>query len=152
MPPELKWFGNITNPQTRQAYQNDPADFMHFANIRNPEAFRVVTHTHVIAWRKDLEGRGCAGSTIRRKLAAVSLLYEYLCERNAVVHNPVKDVKRPKLVGYEGQTPALSDEQARMLLNAPSSRTLSRRRSGSGMPTLPQRGSMTGARASRRRA
>jgi integrase/recombinase XerD len=37
-----------------------------------------------------------ADSTIRRKLSAVSSLFEYLCERNAVVHNPVKGVKRPK--------------------------------------------------------
>src|SRR4030095_4522008 len=64
--------------------------------------------------------RGCEGSTIRRKLSAVSSLFEYLCERNAVVHNPVKGVKRPKVTNVnEGLTPALSDEQARMLLEAP---------------------------------
>ena len=50
----------------------------------------VVTRAHLIVWRKELERRGCEGSTIRRKLSAVSSLFEYLCERNAVVHNPVK--------------------------------------------------------------
>src|SRR5688500_836712 len=85
VPPEFEWFANITNPQTRRAYQNDLRDFMRFANVRNPEVFRVVTRAHLIAWRKNLEGRGLSDSTIRRKLSAVSSLFEYLCERNAVV-------------------------------------------------------------------
>ena len=57
VPPEIEWFANITNPQTRRAYQNDLKDFMRFARITNPEVFRVVTRAHLIAWRKELEGR-----------------------------------------------------------------------------------------------
>jgi site-specific recombinase XerD len=124
VPPEVEWFANITNRQTRRAYQNDLRDFMRFVGIQSPEEFRVVTRAHLIAWRKDLESRAVAGSTIRRKLSAVSSLFEYLCERNAVVHNPVKGVKRPKANNNEGLTPALSDEQARLLLNAPAAETL----------------------------
>jgi site-specific recombinase XerD len=124
VPPEVEWFANITNRQTRRGYQNDLNNFMHFAGIQSPEEFRVVTRAHLIAWRKDLEGRAVAGSTIRRKLSAVSSLFEYLCEKNAVVHNPVKGVKRPKANNSEGLTPALSDEQARRLLNAPAAETL----------------------------
>jgi len=74
VPPEIERFANITNPQTRRAYQNDLKDFMRFARISNPEVLRVVTRAHLIAWRKDLEGRRCEGSTIRRKLSAVSSL------------------------------------------------------------------------------
>jgi integrase/recombinase XerD len=110
---------------------------MRFARIANPEVFRVVTRAHLIAWRKALEGRGCEGSTIRRKLSAVSSLFEYLCERNAVVHNPVKGVKRPKaLNNNEGLTPALSDEQARMLLDAPAGDTLKGKRDRAILATL----------------
>src|SRR5256885_15885312 len=58
VPPEIEWFANITNPQTRRAYQNDLKAFMRFTGINDPEVFRVVTRTHLIAWRKDLEGRG----------------------------------------------------------------------------------------------
>jgi integrase/recombinase XerD len=136
VPPEIEWFANITNPQTRRAYQNDLKDFMRFARISNPEVFRVVTRAHLIAWRKDLESRGGEGSTIRRKLSAVSSLFEYLCERNAVVHNPVKGVKRPKATVYEGLTPALSDEQARMLLDAPPFNTLKGKRDRAILATL----------------
>ena len=60
VPPEIEWFANITNPQTRRAYQNDLKNFMRFTRITNPEVFRVVTRVHLIAWRKDLEGV-CSG-------------------------------------------------------------------------------------------
>src|SRR5215472_15330023 len=137
VPPEIEWFANITNPQTRRAYHNDLKDFMRFTRISNPEVFRVVTRAHLIAWRKDLEGRGCEGSTIRRKLSAVSSLFEYLCEKNAVVHNPVKGVKRPKNDhANEGLTPALSEEQARLLLDAPPADTLKGKRDRAILATL----------------
>jgi hypothetical protein len=45
-----------------------------------------------------------------------------------VVHNPVKGVKRPKSNVNAGLTPALSDEQARLLLNAPLTTTLKGKR------------------------
>jgi len=48
----------------------------------------------------------------------------YWCEQNAVLHNPVDGVKRPKSNRREGSTPALSDEQARALLNAPQGESL----------------------------
>ena len=73
----------------------------------------------MIAWRKQLVGQELANDTIRRKLAALSSLYAYLCDRNAVVHNPVLGVKRPRSMNREGVTPALGDHQARMLLEAP---------------------------------
>jgi site-specific recombinase XerD len=74
---------------------------------------------HVIAWRKDSVHRQLAPATIRRKLSALSSLFEHLCERNAVTHNPVKGVKRPKANNNEGTTPVLSDTQAREILKAP---------------------------------
>src|SRR5688500_5634720 len=119
VPAEVEWFANIDNKRTRRAYQIDLRDFMHFVNIQRPEEFRIVTRAHVIAWRKLLEARQLGGATIRRKLAALSSLFEYLCDNNAVTHNPVKGVKRPKVESYEGKTPALGDHQARELLNAP---------------------------------
>jgi site-specific recombinase XerC len=82
----------------------------------------------ILAWRAQLESRLVAGSTIRRKLAALSSLFEYLCERNAVETNPVKGVKRPKVETYEGKTPAIGDHQARQLLDAPDPSTLKGKR------------------------
>jgi integrase/recombinase XerD len=129
VPPELEWFANIDNARTRRAYQNDVKDFTRFLGIARPEEFRQVTRAHVIAWRKELEHRGQSPSTIRRKLSAVSSLFDYLCERNAVPDNPVNGVERPKAENAnEGKTPAISDDQARALLAAPAGDTIKGKR------------------------
>jgi site-specific recombinase XerD len=112
VPPETEWFLNLTSPGTRRIYRTDIRDFMQFTGVRAP------------AFRDELLRRGLEGSTIRRKLAAVSSLYEFLCNRNAVAMNPVKGVARPKVDSYEGKTPAISDAQVRRLLAAPEGPTL----------------------------
>ena len=124
VPPEAQWFANLESPQTRRAYKNDLRGFMQFTGIAKPEEFRSVTRSHVLAWRANLEQQKLAGSTIRRKLAALASMYEYLCDTNAVTHNPVKGVRRPKVDSYEGKTPALGDAQVRQLLEAPPSDTI----------------------------
>ena len=90
MLPELGWFANLDNPRTRRAYRRDVRDFTAFAGVEWPEEMRRVTRAHLIAWRKDLECRGLAPSSIRRKLAAVASLFDHLCEANAVSHNPMR--------------------------------------------------------------
>jgi site-specific recombinase XerD len=128
VPPEAEWFANLDNPRTRRAYQTDLRDFMGFVGIAQPDEFRTVTRAHVLAWRKRLEARQLSGATIRRKLAALSSLFDYLCERNAVSLNPVAGVKRPRGNSNEGKTPALGDHQARALLDAPDPETLKGKR------------------------
>jgi site-specific recombinase XerD len=124
VPPEVEWFANIRNPHTKRAYENAIKDFMLFVGIKKPEEFRTVTRAHVIAWRDDLGSRTLIGTTIRHRMAALSSLFQYLCDQNAVTHNPVKGVKRPKVESEEGKTPAIADHQARKLLAAPAERTL----------------------------
>ena len=128
VPPATEWFANLDNPNTRRAYRNDLTEFMTFVGIASPEELRLVTRAHVLAWRKDLERRELSGGTIRRKLAALSSLFEYLSEANAVTHNPVKGVRRPKVESYEGKTPALGDAQARHLLKLPAGEDLKPKR------------------------
>src|SRR5882724_630483 len=84
VPPEIEWFANIDNPRTRRAYKTDIEEFSAFVGIHRPDEFRSVTRSHVIAWRKTLEERALSASTIRRKLSALSSLFEYLCECNSV--------------------------------------------------------------------
>ena len=64
------------------------------------------------------------GTTIRHRLAALSSLFQYLCDKNAVNHNPVNGVKRPRTESEEGKTPAIADHQARKLLVAPAEKSL----------------------------
>ena len=95
VPPELEWLANITNPKTRRAYKMDVSEFSTFTGLREPTQLRTVTRARVIAWRKHLESRKLAPSSIRRKLSALSSLFDYLCDRNAVPVNPADGVKRP---------------------------------------------------------
>jgi site-specific recombinase XerD len=144
VPPEAEWFANLGNKATQRAYQTALSDFMRFTGIAKPEEFRIVTRAHVIAWRDDLAKRArpdnpakrLSGQTIRHRLAALSSLFQYLCERNAVTHNPVKGVTRPPVESYEGKTPALGDHQARKLLGAPEAETLKGKRDRAMLATL----------------
>jgi integrase/recombinase XerD len=124
VPPEMEWLANITNEKTRRAYKNDVNEFARFTGLGELAAFRSVTRAHVIAWRDNLDVRDLAPSSIQRKLSALSSLFDYLCERNAIAGNPVDGVKRPMANGNEGSTPALGDAQARKLLDAPPENTL----------------------------
>lgn len=125
VPAAVEWFANLDNPRTRRAYQNDLEDFCGFVGLASADEFRVVTRSHVLAWRADLEQRGLAGATIRRKLAALASLFDHLLENNAVAGgNPVHGVKRPRIETNEGKTPALGDHQAKQLLDAPDTETL----------------------------
>jgi len=96
----------------------------------------LVTRAHVIAWREDLVQRGLGGMTVRHRLAALSSLFEYLCEKNAVTHNPVRGVKRPRAESYCGKPPALSEEHARHLLDAPDPISLKDKRDRAILATL----------------
>ena len=136
VPPELEWFANIDNPKTRRAYKIDIEEFTGFLGIHSPEDMRTVTRAHVLAWRKKLETQASSPATIRRKLSALSSLFDYLCERNAVTHNPVKGVKRPKANSNEGTTPAISDAEARDLLEQPDPDTLKGKRDRAILATL----------------
>jgi len=136
VPPEVEWFANLSNASTRRAYENAVKDFMRFTGIVRPEEFRTVTRAHIIAWRDQLTGRGLGGATIRHRLASLASLFEYLCEKNAVTHNPVKGVERPRTESGEGKTPALGDHQARKLLDAPLDDTIKSKRDRAILSTL----------------
>ncbi len=136
VPPEVEWFANLSNPSTRRAYENAVRDFTRFTGIARPEEFRSVTRAHIIAWRDELRQRGLGGPTIRHRLASLASLFEHLCERNAVTHNPVKGVERPRTETGEGKTPALGDHQARKLLAAPDADTIKSKRDRAILSTL----------------
>jgi len=79
------WNGSPTSPKQNPArLQNDVGEFFAFAELKSSAESRSVTRAHVIAWRKDLKGRQLADTAIRRKVSALSSLFDYPCKRNAV--------------------------------------------------------------------
>jgi hypothetical protein len=85
--PSREWFANIDNPRTRRAYRIDIHELMAFMGFARPEEFRKVTRAHVLAWRKGLGGARALGHNDPAKLAALSSLFEHLCDANAVTHS-----------------------------------------------------------------
>ncbi|MDZ4819455.1 MAG: tyrosine-type recombinase/integrase [Planctomycetota bacterium] len=128
VPAVLEWLANAANARTRRAYKMHVEDFAGFVGIKHPEEFRAVTRAHVIAWRDELKRRAHSPATIRSKLSALSSLFEFLCEKNSITHNPVKGVKRPAADNNEGKTAAIGDAQARRLLETPQGETLKAKR------------------------
>ena len=129
VPAAAEWLANVDNPNTRRAYRSDVEEFMSMLGIRHFDELPLVRRAHVIAWRQMLGGSGLGPATRCRKLSAVSSLFRYLCNANAVHENPVSGVKRPRIENAsEGRTPALSDAQARRLLSTPKGDSLPARR------------------------
>ena len=128
VPPETEWFTNLTNPNTKRAYKAHVRDFMSHHGINNSEDLRRIQRAHVIHWRNDLVKRPLSPASIRLKLSALSSLFDYLCEKNAVLDNPVHGVKRPKEGANEGKTPIIGDLEATKLLEAPRNDTLKGKR------------------------
>ena len=142
MPAETEWLRNFDSPHTQRAYKAAIRDFMAFVGLRQINAFRSIARAHVIAWRDDLvqrvrkDGQPLGEDTVRHRLSALSSLYDYLCDKNAVSHNPCKGVKRPTVHYSEGKTPAIADRQARKLLEAPPEKTLKGKRDRAILATL----------------
>lgn len=128
VPALIEWLANIENLNTRRAYASDVYEFLRYVGIEDPTELRTVNRAHVIAWRRQLAQRHPKPATVRRKLSALSELFDFLTDRHAVDSNPVDGVKRPGEGANEGKTPALSDAQAKRLLEAPSDSTLKGRR------------------------
>ena len=79
IPEEEIWLAKQKSPQTRRAYKLDVRHFMPSLGITGTDALRMVDHRAVIAWeRMQREQERAASSTIRRRLAALSSLFNTL--------------------------------------------------------------------------
>lgn len=116
------------SPHSRRAYAADVREFLQFRDISSEDEMFRVTRTQVVGWREHLNAQGASAATQRRKLAALGSLFRFLTERGLVAANPVLGVQRPPVGSYLGQTPALSEVQARALLDAPDADTTKGRR------------------------
>src|SRR5437762_13466503 len=43
VPPEVEWFANLRNPNTRKAYENDLREFRRIVGIERPDECRTVS-------------------------------------------------------------------------------------------------------------
>src|SRR5207244_12765432 len=74
VPPEEEWLANITNLKTRRAYKEDVREFIAITSLQDYMRLRYVGRSHIISCRKDMERRGLAPASIRRKVTAMTSL------------------------------------------------------------------------------
>ncbi len=112
----VAWLDEIDSANTRVAYSRDAVRFFTWWRRRSP--LLEVRRRDCAAWSSSLRGEGLAQATTARRLAALSSLYSYLVEVGQLEHNPLKDMRRPK-VARDGKTPARAEgELGRMLESA----------------------------------
>jgi site-specific recombinase XerD len=104
----------IRNRNTRAAYARACWQFFEWCAAHGLE-LTSVRPFHVAAWIEDFPG---SKPTVKQKLAAVRMLYDFLVVRQITPSNPAHSVRGPKYVVKKGKTPVWSREDAKTLLDS----------------------------------
>ena len=107
----------IRNPNTRAAYARAAREFCEFVTTGGIAALPQVQPIHVAAYVEAL-GKTHAPSTVKLRLAAIRMLFDWLVTGQVVPVNPASSVKGPRHVVKRGKTPVLDREEARRLLDS----------------------------------
>ena len=104
----------IRNRNTRAAYARACWQFFDWCAAHGLE-LTTVRPFHVAAWIEDFPG---SKPTVKQKLAAVRMLYDFLVVQQITPSNPAHSVRGPKYVVKKGKTPVWSREDAKTLLDS----------------------------------
>jgi integrase/recombinase XerD len=104
----------IPNSNTRAAYYRDAMAFFAWAEGRGL-SLHTIKPPHVAAYIQGLQ-KTHSPASVKRALAAVRMLFDYLVLGQVIEHNPAHAVRGPKHVVHKGKTPVLSKEEAQELL------------------------------------
>ena len=112
----LEFFAvNIRNPNTRKAYARGVADFSTWCDRHGLKDVRQVQPLHVAAY---IEGLQLAAPSVKQRLAALRMLFDWLVIGQVMPMNPASSVRGPRHSVKKGKTPVLSAEEARALIDA----------------------------------
>ncbi len=108
---------NIRNPNTRAAYHRAVMDFFGWCACHGVGPLPAIQPVHVAAYVEELT-RSYAAPTVKQRLAAVRMLFDWLIVGQVVPHNPAAAVRGPKHVVTKGKTPVITPEETRQLLDS----------------------------------
>jgi len=112
----LEFFAvNIRNPNTRKAYARGVADFSVWCARHGLHDVRQVQPLHVAAY---IEGLQLAAPSVKQRLAALRMLFDWLVVGQVMPMNPASSVRGPRHSVKKGKTSVLSAEEARALIDA----------------------------------
>ncbi|RAI54540.1 integrase [Roseicella frigidaeris] len=110
------FMAQIRNPNTRAAYARAASDFFGWCG-RHDLVLAAVGPVHVAAWVEGL-GRRLSAPSVKQRLAAVRMLYDWLVVGHVVPHNPAAPVRGPKHSAARGKTRMPTREEAKALLSS----------------------------------
>jgi site-specific recombinase XerD len=114
---------NIRNKNTRRAYYKAACRFAEWCEDRGLRGLTGMKPLHVAAYIESLavakpEGPGLSRPTVKQQLAALRMLFDWLVVGHVLDVNPAHAVCGTKHVVKKGRTPVLDREEARALLAA----------------------------------
>jgi site-specific recombinase XerD len=113
----------INNDHTRKAYLNAARRFAQWCEAHGLHELAHVQPFHVAAFVKELQGQ-LAPPTVKQHLAALRMLFDWLVTGHVIDTNPAHAVRGPRYVVTKGKTPVLAPDEARALLDAIDTGTL----------------------------
>ena len=106
---------NIRNPNTRFAYARGLRHFFAWCDNHGIQEIGRIQPVHVAAY---IEGLPLSPPTVKQRLAAIRMLFDWLVIGQVIQNSPATSVKGPKHVVTKGKTPVLTPEEARQLLDS----------------------------------
>ncbi|MHC2086618.1 tyrosine-type recombinase/integrase [Methylobacterium sp. CM6244] len=114
----LEFFtAQIRNPNTRRAYAKAVGDFCAWMEARGLPSIAAVGSIHIAAYVEEL-GRSHSAPTVKQRLAAVRMMFDWLATGGVLPFNPASAVRGPRHSVKSGKTPVLAPEEARELLDS----------------------------------
>lgn len=112
----LEFFAaNIRNGNTRKAYARAAVEFSAWCIAHGITHLHQVQPVHVAAY---IEGLQLAAPSVKQRLAALRMLFDWLVIGQVIPMNPASSVRGPRHSVKKGKTPVLTAEEARALLDA----------------------------------
>jgi len=112
----LEFFAaNLRNANTRKAYARSASDFASWCQARGLTELRLVQPIHVAAY---IESLTLSAPSIKQRLAALRMLFDWLVVGQVIPSNPASSVRGPRHSVKKGKTPVLTAEEARALLDS----------------------------------
>jgi integrase/recombinase XerD len=108
---------HIRNKNTRRAYLEAVRQFSAFCVVHGIEDLAQVEPVHVAAFVED-QLRQCSKPTVKQRLAALRMLFDWMVVGQVLPVNPAHAVRGPKHMQRRDKTPVLQADEARLLLDS----------------------------------
>ena len=107
----------IRNPNTRRAYARAASRFSAWCAEYGLDDLQAIEPVHVAAYIETLQLQMTAPS-VKLQLAALRVLFDWLVVGQVIPSNPASSVRGPRHSVKKGKTPVLAADEARTLIDA----------------------------------